>query len=60
MHYKIGQMVLGDWGSVNLSHLFTYHLCRNSASLIEKGEVDPQVGTYIIFAMVFRSHASIL
>jgi len=32
-------MVLVGWGSVNLSHLFTFHR-RNSAALNGKGEVD--------------------
>jgi len=32
-------MVLGGWGSVNLSHLFTAAR-RNSAALNKKGEVD--------------------
>jgi len=34
-------MVLGGWGSVNLSHLFLHHP-RASAALNEKGEVTRQ------------------
>jgi len=39
MHYTTERVVLGGWGSVDLSHLFTRHP-QNLAALNEKGEVD--------------------
>jgi len=69
MAFKIEQMVLEGWGSVNLSHcLHVNH--QNSAALNEKGGTDllqpwsdldpnyPLVGTSIIFDVVFQSHFS--